>query len=103
MLLDAEKFNYAYHRVGGSGFKLAIIGRFPMKIDLLIFNKNEYQYKSDKFHTKFLFNITSEIDLIDHRDKPIIEHTGVFIHTGTETQVAVYPVITYTTVDAIGT
>ena len=62
LLLDAEKFNYAYHRAGGSGFKIAIQ---------------------------------------DHRDKPIVEHTSLFVHTGSETQIAVSPSLTYTTEAAI--
>ena len=54
MLLDAEKFNYAYHRVGGSGFKLAVIGRFPININLIIFNLNlrPVQLKSTRLLVK---------------------------------------------------
>ena len=63
ILLDAEKFNYAYFQAGGAGFKISIQ---------------------------------------DHRDKPIIEHMGLFIHSGQETQIAIYPQVTYTTNDAIG-
>lgn len=62
IILDAEKFNYAFFRAGGSGFKIAIQ---------------------------------------DHRDKPIMEHSAIFVLTGTETQLAVAPSLTYTTTDAI--
>lgn len=62
ILLDAEKFNYAFYGAHGSGFKIAIQ---------------------------------------DHRDKPVMEHSAIFVHTGTETQIAVTPSVTYTTEDAI--
>ena len=62
ILLNAENFNYAYHRASGSGFKIAIQ---------------------------------------DHRDKPIMGNSAIFVRAGTETLIAVAPTITYTTKNAI--
>ena len=38
-----------------------------------------------------------KLTLHDHRDKPIIRYSSQLIHTGTETQINVKPVVTYTT------
>ena len=41
-----------------------------------------------------------KLTLHDHRDKPMIQFSSQLIHTGTETQINVKPVVTYTTDDA---
>ena len=42
-----------------------------------------------------------KLTLHDHRDKPMIQFSSQLIHTGTETQIDINPVVTYTTDSAV--
>ena len=64
----------------------------------ILFDVEQYNYAYYRANGAGL-----RMSIHDHRDKPIIGFGSILIHSGTETQLALSPTVTYATEDALNT